>query len=131
MALANKVNFLMIVVAFLLYKVVHESFLKNQIRLYDSLDTHHLELKYNIPKLKELHNFEALNNPPRIFVVVNFYNQFTAAEFRFYKNLDPRNVEFQRIFDKLNFLSTFLKTTYTIIFVLFATYVLQAVVLMF
>ncbi len=127
----SKIIFVLIIVTFVFYKIVHERFLKKQICLYNSLNTHHLELKYNINKLIELYDFKDLGDSPFIFNVVDFINSFTSADFRFYKNHDTRDVVFKELYAKISVLSKYLNVTYIVIIILFSIYVLLAIILMF
>jgi hypothetical protein len=127
----SKIIFVLIVVTFVFYKIIHVKFLKKQICLYNSLDTHHLELKYNINKLNELYDFKDLGDSPFIFNVVDFINSFTSADFRFYKNHDTRDVVFKKLYNKISLLSKYLNITYFVIFTLFSIYIFLAIILMF
>lgn len=126
----SEINFILIVTTFIVYKIVHQQFLKTQIYLYDNLNTHHLELKYNVNKLKELHDFDKLNSNKAVFDVIQFYNHFTSAKFRFYQNLDNRDVEFGHLYRQISNLSNWLNRIFTGLFILFATYLCTAIFLM-
>ena len=127
----SKIDFVLIITAFLFYKIIQFQFLKMQTFFYDSLVTHNLELKYNLDKLKKEYDFSDLNNPPFIFEVVKFINYFRKAKFVFYKELDDRPVVFEKAEKKLNILSWILKNTFRVIFVLFSLYALGAIVILF
>ena len=127
----SKISFVLMIVTFVFYKIIHENFLKRQICLFNSLDTHHLELKYNINKLTELYNFKDLGDSPFLFDVIDFINSFTSADFRFYKNHDTRNIEFKKLYNKIGLLSRILNITYIMLFVLFSIYTFIAIWIMF
>ncbi len=127
----NKIIFLLLVVSFIVFKIYHQKFLKNQILLYSSLDTHHLELKYNVHKIKDSLLLKDLDHPPFIFSVIDFFKGFTSLEFRFYKGHDDRDKIFKGLYNKAESLSKIVENIYIITVVIFSVYTLIWTLMMF